>query len=56
MSKNGLDSRIESLIFSSNPKKIYKRVKEEDILEEDYEDLQSIEDYIKDKQKIKKQN
>jgi len=48
------DSLIQSLIFSSNPKKIYKNVKYGSILEEDYEDIQTIQDYIKEKGKNKK--
>ena len=54
MSKDQLDSHIESLIFSSNPQKIYKNVKKGAILEEDYEDIQTIQDFLNDKTKNKK--
>ena len=54
MSKDQLDSHIESLIFSSNPQKIYKNVKKGAILEEDYEDIQTIQDFLNDKTKNKR--
>ena len=52
--KNEIDSHMESLIFSSTPNKIYKKVKKGGILEEDFEDLQSIKDFINDKKRNKK--
>ena len=52
--KNQIDTYMESLIYSSNPNKIFKKVKKEAILEEDYEDLQSIQDFINDKKRNKK--
>ena len=54
MSKNQLNSKIESLIFSSNPNKIYKKLKKGAILEEDFEDVQTIKDFINDKERNKK--
>ena len=54
MSKKELDTRIESLIFSSNPQQIYKNIKKGAILEEDYEDIQTIQDFINDKTKNKR--
>ena len=54
MSKNQLNSKIESLIFSSNPSLIYEKVKYGSILEEDYEDLQTVKDFINDKERNKK--
>ena len=55
MSKKDLKSKnIESLIFSSNPHKIYKNVKKGAILEEDFDDLQTIQVFINDKQRNKK--
>ena len=50
MAKNQLNSKIESLIFSSNPNKIYKKIKKGAILEEDFEDVQTINDFINDKE------
>ena len=52
--KNKINVHMESLIYSSNPNKIYKKVKKGEILEEDYEDLQSINDFINDKKRNKK--
>jgi predicted Zn-dependent protease len=52
--KNKINAHMESLIYSSNPSKIYKKVKKGEILEEDYEDLQSINDFINDKKRNKK--
>ena len=54
MAKNQLNSKIESLIFSSNPNKIYKKIKKGAILEEDFEDVQTINDFIKDKERNKR--
>ena len=54
MSRNQLNSKIESLIFSSNPNKIYKKLKKGAILEEDFEDVQTIKDFINDKERNKK--
>lgn len=54
MAKNQLNSKIESLIFSSNPNKIYKKIKKGAILEEDFEDVQTINDFINDKERNKK--
>ena len=54
MLKNKLDSLIESLIFSSNPQKIYQNIKKGAILEEDYEDVQTIQDFINDKSRNKR--
>ena len=54
MSKNQLKPIIKSLIFSSNPNQIYKKVKKSAILQEDYEDLQTIEDFINDKDRNKR--
>ena len=54
MSKYKLNSKIESLIFSSNPDKIYKKIKYGAILEEDFEDLQTVKDFINDKERNKK--
>ena len=54
MSDNGLDSRIKSLIFSSNPQKIYKSVKKGALLEEDYEDVQTIQRFFNYKAKNKR--
>ena len=54
MSKSKLDPKIESLIFSSNADKIYKSVKNGAILEEDYEDVQTIKDFINDKERNKR--
>ena len=45
---------MESLIFSSNPYLIYKKVKKGAILEEDFEDLQTVDDFVNDKEKNKK--
>ena len=52
--KKLLDSKIESLIFSSNSNKIYKKVKQGAILEEDFEDLQTVKDFINDKERNKR--
>ena len=49
MSKIQLEPNIQSLIFSSNSNQIYKKVKKSAILQEDYEDLQTIKDFINDK-------
>ena len=54
MAKNQLNSKIESLIFSSNPNKIYKKIKKGAILEEDFEDVQTINDFINDKERNKR--
>jgi len=54
MAKNQLNSKIESLIFSSNPNKIYKKIKKGAILEEDFEDVQTINDFIIDKERNKR--
>ena len=54
MSKKELDSQLESLIYSSNPQQIYKNIKKGAILEEDYEDIQTIQDFINDKTKNKR--
>ena len=54
MSKNQLESNIESLIFSSNPNQIYKKVKKSAILDEDFEDLQTLKDFINDKGRNKR--
>ena len=54
MTKYQLNSNIESLIFSSNPNKIYKKIKNGAILEEDFEDLQTVKDFINDKERNKK--
>ena len=54
MAKNQLNSKIESLIFSSNPDKIYKKIKKGAILEEDFEDVQTINDFINDKERNKR--
>ena len=54
MAKYQLNSNIESLIFSSNPNKIYKKIKNGAILEEDFEDLQTVKDFINDKERNKK--
>ena len=54
MAKNQLYSKIESLIFSSNPNKIYKKIKKGAILEEDFEDVQTINDFINDKERNKR--
>ena len=54
MSKKEINSKMESLIFSSNPHKIFKSVKNGAILEEDYEDIQTIKDFINDKERNKR--
>ena len=54
MSKYKLISKIESLIFSSNLDKIYKKIKYGAILEEDFEDLQTVKDFINDKERNKR--
>ena len=54
MSKNQIDPRIESLIFSSNVNKIYKSVKNRALLEEDFEDVQTVQDFINDKDRNKR--
>ena len=56
MSKNKtkINAHMKSLIYSSNPNKIYKKVKKGEILEEDFEDLQSISDFINNKKRNKK--
>ena len=54
MSKNQIDPKIESLIFSSNVNKIYKSVKNGALLEEDFEDVQTVKDFINDKNRNKR--
>ena len=54
MSKNQIDPKIESLIFSSNVNKIYKSVKNGALLEEDFEDVQTVKDFINDKDRNKR--
>ena len=54
MTTKNIDSKIKSLIFSSNTNLIYKNVKKGEILEEDYEDLQTIKDFINDKERNKR--
>ena len=54
MSKKEINSKMESLIFSSNPHKIFKSVKNGAILEEDFEDIQTIKDFINDKERNKR--
>ena len=54
MSKNQIDPKIESLIFSSNVNKIYKSVKNRALLEEDFEDVQTVQDFINDKDRNKR--
>ena len=54
MATKNIDSKIKSLIFSSNTNLIYKNVKKGEILEEDYEDLQTIKDFINDKERNKR--
>ena len=54
MAKNKMNSNLESLIFSSDQNKIYKKVKKGAILEEDFEDVQTVKDFINDKERNKK--
>ena len=54
MSKIQIDPKIESLIFSSNVNKIYKSVKNGALLEEDFEDVQTVKDFINDKNRNKR--
>ena len=54
MSKIQIDPKIESLIFSSNVNKIYKSVKNGALLEEDFEDVQTVKDFINDKDRNKR--
>ena len=54
MATKNIDSKMKSLIFSSNTNLIYKNVKKGEILEEDYEDLQTIKDFINDKERNKR--
>ena len=54
MSKNQINPKIESLIFSSNVNKIYKSVKNGALLEEDFEDVQTVKDFINDKDRNKR--
>ena len=54
MSKNQIYPKIESLIFSSNVNKIYKSVKNGALLEEDFEDVQTVKDFINDKDRNKR--
>ena len=54
MSKNQIGPKIESLIFSSNVNKIYKSVKNGALLEEDFEDVQTVKDFINDKDRNKR--
>lgn len=54
MSKNQIDPKIESLIFSSNVNKIYKSVKNGALLEEDFEEVQTVKDFINDKDRNKR--
>ena len=54
MSKNKIDPKIESLIFSSNPNKIYKPAKNGALLEEDFEDVQTVKEFINDKERNKR--
>ena len=54
MSKDQIDPKIESLIFSSNVNIIYKSVKNGALLEEDFEDVQTVKDFINDKDRNKR--
>lgn len=54
MAKNKIDQKIESLIFSSNPNKIYKPAKNGALLEEDFEDVQTVKEFINDKERNKR--
>lgn len=54
MKKNKIEPSIESLIYSSNPQEIFKKVKKGALLEEDFEDVQTIKDFINDDQRNKR--